>query len=188
MEINTFRILLCLYCALLWTHDSCSLSILMLLFIWWSGTIPDVPSMNEWILSKWAFIYIHFRRKMLILIWCVCIYMRRWQKKMDMSRENNYYCYDNTWLCQGSRIWNKCDVTRRQRPITRIVFITEKGARQHAQNSTFRLFACSGWPVGFISTCFYSSKEWIQEWMKEWMNEGLKANWQTRPLGAINLS
>ena len=44
------------------------------------------------------------------------------------------------WLCQGSRIWIKTDVTTRLRPMSALVsftFITEKLARQYAQNATF---------------------------------------------------
>ena len=61
------------------------------------------------------------------------------------------------WLCQGPHIWHKCDVTRRQTNEGSLtVNITEKRARQHAQNTTCRLLAAASlfWPAGYISTCF----------------------------------
>ena len=81
-----------------------------------------------------------------------CLLLLAWMKKrMDMQRETNYYRfetpgignrdYSRDCLCQGSRIYCKCDVTRRQRPIrARIGYITEKPLCQHVQNMTFGLF------------------------------------------------
>ena len=37
----------------------------------------------------------------------------------------NYWCAKvKNWLCQGSRIWPKCDVTRRQRPFRALILFT----------------------------------------------------------------
>ena len=48
------------------------------------------------------------------------------------------------WLCRGSGIWPKCDITRRQRPMRALVsFTIQKLGCQHAQNTTFVLFAAA---------------------------------------------
>ena len=85
-------------------------------------------------------------------------------------------------LWQGSRVWPKCDVTRRQRPGNEgscIVYITEDFAHQHAQNTTFGLFAAAslflltGWfPIHFVlliyDFSFFLSEVWtcMQCWLE----------------------
>ena len=65
-----------------------------------------------------------------------------------------------TWLCQGLRIWPKCDVTRKQRPMRSHISLTLQ-RNLHADIHRMQLLgyspqpACSGWPAGFISTCFF---------------------------------
>ena len=67
-----------------------------------------------------------------------------------------------TWLCQGSRIWPKCDVTRKQRPMRAFVLFTLQRNLLTNMHRTWLLAysslpAFSGRPASFISTCFYSS-------------------------------
>ena len=87
-------------------------------------------------------------------------------KWMDMERETNYHmCYSEGLAnCQGTQIWPKSDprVTRRQRPMRALVpFTLQRNMRTNMCRT--RLLGCSpqptysGWPAGFISTCFYLS-------------------------------
>ena len=71
------------------------------------------------------------------------------------------------WLCQGSRIWPKCGLTRRQ-----ILFRSFRLQRNlHTNMCRTQLLGyspqpdCAGWLVGFISTSFYPFK--VLRWM-EW--------------------
>ena len=79
-----------------------------------------------------------------------------------------------TWLCQGSRMWPKYDVTRRQRSMRALVsFTLQRNLCTNMHRTQLLGYsppqACSGWLAGFISTCFYSSKprcimyKWILE-------------------------
>ena len=61
------------------------------------------------------------------------------------------------WLCQRFGNWHKCDVTRRQRPMRALVLFTLQ-RNMHANMHRTWLSSYSGWPAGFISTCFYSSQ------------------------------
>ena len=71
------------------------------------------------------------------------------KKRMDIYVARDQLLYA---LYSESLTMPKCDITRRQKTNggSRIVYITEKLAHQHAQNMTFGLFvtgsqpACSG--------------------------------------------
>ena len=87
----------------------------------------------------------------------------RWRKEWICSESPITICARvKGWICQGSRIWHQGEVTREQGPIRAlIIYITEKPMRQHhlsmlrAQIVGYLLrLTCSGWPAGFISTCF----------------------------------
>ena len=80
---------------------------------------------------------------------------------MDMLRETNDYMrysegMDMPGVSDLASAWGY-EATRTNQG-SRIIYITEKSVHQRAQSTTFGyslMLACSGWWVGFISTCFY---------------------------------
>ena len=66
-----------------------------------------------------------------------------WIGKLELRLIKEWICaIVKVLLCKGSQICPKCDITRRQRPMsTRNIYITEKLARHHVQNATFGLSA-----------------------------------------------
>ena len=67
------------------------------------------------------------------------------------------------WQCQGSRIWPKCDVTRKQEPMRVLVsFTLQRNLRANMCRTRHLAYspqpACSVWPAGFMSISFYLSK------------------------------
>ena len=86
------------------------------------------------------------------------------KKRTDMWWETNDYMHyseglDMPGVSGLASAWGYEETRTNQG--SRIIYITEKSVRQHAQSTTLcyslRL-ACSGWRTGFISTCFYLSK------------------------------
>ena len=71
-----------------------------------------------------------------------------------------------TWLSHGSRIWPQWYDTRRQRPMRALVsFAFQRNVQNMWRTQLLGHSphpACSGWPAGFISTCFYSYKVLLQ--------------------------
>ena len=88
----------------------------------------------------------------------------RWIKEWICSERPITLCPRvKNWLCQGSRIWPKGDVTRRQRPMRALVSFTllRNVCTNKCRTQLLGYLpqpACSGWRAGSISTCFYSSK------------------------------
>ena len=88
----------------------------------------------------------------------------RWKKEWICSERPISICtIVKGWTCQGSGIWPNCDITWRHRPMKALVSFTSQ--RNLCTNMRrMRLLgyslqsACSGWPAGFMSTCFYLSK------------------------------
>ena len=82
---------------------------------------------------------------------------------VSFTLQRNLWGCVKTWRSQGSQIWPKCDITRRQRPMRALVLFTLQ-KNLHTNMRKIRLLdyspqsACSCWPAGFISTCFYSSE------------------------------
>ena len=88
----------------------------------------------------------------------------RWIKEWICSERPNDICaIVKAWLCQGSRIWPKCDVTWIQWPMRAVVsFRLQRNLRIKMRRTRLLGYspqlACLGCPVGFIPTCLYSSK------------------------------
>ena len=69
-----------------------------------------------------------------------------------------------TWLCQGSRIWPQCNVTRRQRPMRALVsFTLQRNLRTNMRRTNFGAFRHSqlvqvdqlvSYPLVFIHLSF----------------------------------
>ena len=91
-----------------------------------------------------------------ILILCHLKFYLRWIKEWICSERLITICaIVKTWLCLGSRIWPKCDITRLQRLMRALVLYTlQRNLSTNMHRTQLVGYssqpACSGWPAGLF--------------------------------------
>ena len=108
--------------------------------------------LHNWPYSKWSVATdpcsLHLRSKL------------SWINEWICSERRITLCtLVKAWLFQGFRFWPQFDVTGRRGPMRALAsFILQRKQRCNMRRTRLLWYspqpACSGWPAGFISTCF----------------------------------